>query len=167
MVNQYGAQGFTLTAPNQPSSAETDLPDKFEYLLPVVAIAVFFLVAFLVCQLLEDNSWVDVAWGPSFVVPQVAIISYRIWWRSEPASVLSASCWLNLSLVSVWAIRLAIHIIVRHDGEDCRYHDMRLKWMGFGKLGYYWRSFLFIFMLQALFSLVANSASLFTTIYSR
>ena len=41
---------------------------------------------------------------------------------------------------------------------------MRRDWTEKG--GYLWRAFVFIFMLQALFSLIVNSAALFVSIYS-
>jgi len=63
-----------------------------------------------------------------------------------------------------WGIRLLYHISVRHNGEDFRYQEMRRDWTEKG--GYLWRAFVFIFMLQALFSLIVNSAALFVSIYS-
>lgn len=48
-----------------------------------------------------------------------------------------ARVWLNFVLVSIWGIRLAIHIGVRHNGEDFRYVDMRNDWMKGGLSSYY------------------------------
>jgi len=77
-------------------------------------------------------------------------------------------CVIILSLVSLWGIRLCWHISARHKGEDWRYVDMRNQWMEqAGYSGYLWRAFGYIFMMQALFSLVVNSSALYVSIYSR
>ena len=73
---------------------------------------------------------------------------------------------LNTVLISVWGLRLALHIGVRHTKEDFRYTDMRNRWMQGGLVAYYISAFFYVFMLQALFSLIVNAASLFTTIYT-
>ena len=64
----------------------------------------------------RDASIADIAWGPVF-----ALIAW--------VSVLEAD-WLGVSvpvavLVTAWALRLALHIALRHKGEDPRYVDMR------------------------------------------
>lgn len=69
-------------------------------------------------------------------------------------------------LVSIWGLRLAIHIGIRHTKEDFRYVDMRNRWMAGGIWVYYISALVYIFLLQGLFSLIVNSASLFTTIYT-
>lgn len=71
---------------------------------------------------------------------------------------------LNAVLVSIWAFRLAYHIGVRHTKEDYRYQDMRNKWTKEGN--YYLKAFVYVFMLQALFSVISNAASLYTTIFT-
>jgi len=73
---------------------------------------------------------------------------------------------LNFILISLWGLRLALHIGVRHKQEDFRYQDMRRNWMKHGIVAYYIIAFLAIFMLQGVFSLVVNAASLFTTIWT-
>jgi steroid 5-alpha reductase family enzyme len=72
--------------------------------------------------------------------------------------------WLNFALVSLWGVRLAIFIGMRHKGEDFRYVDMRARWMARGPCYFYARAFAEIFMFQGFFSLVINSASLYSTI---
>ena len=74
---------------------------------------------------------------------------------------------LTLALVSIWGLRLAIHIGSRHTkGEDYRYVDMRNRWNEKGKCNYYFRTFTFIFTMQAIFSLIVNSSALFISIWS-
>lgn len=69
-------------------------------------------------------------------------------------------------LITVWGVRLAIHIGIRHNGEDFRYVDMRNGWMQGGLSAYYIKAFLYVFMMQGVFSIIVNSASLFTTIFT-
>ena len=74
--------------------------------------------------------------------------------------------WLVVSLVAAWGTRLAIHIGRRHKGEDFRYIDMRVRWMEEGITQYYLKAFFFIFMLQAVFSLIVNGSAMFVCIYT-
>lgn len=77
-----------------------------------------------------------------------------------------ARVWLVVACVALWSIRLGLHIGLRHKSEDFRYVDMRNRWMEFGLTGYYIRAFIYVFMLQALFSLICNSAALYVTIFT-
>jgi steroid 5-alpha reductase family enzyme len=54
---------------------------------------------------------------------------------------------LNFVLVTVWGLRLSIHIGVRHTKEDFRYQDMRRDWMKHGIVAYYVIAFWFVFMM--------------------
>ena len=58
-------------------------------------------------------------------------------------------CWIILALLTVWGMRLCLHIAKRHREEDFRYKEMRRDWMekGGGYSGYLWRAFLYVFML--------------------
>jgi len=69
-------------------------------------------------------------------------------------------------LVTIWGVRLAYHIGIRHSREDYRYVDMRTRWMVHGLTGYYIRAFFYVFMMQGVFSLIVNSATLFVVIYT-
>lgn len=72
-----------------------------------------------------------------------------------------------LSLVSIWGMRLAWHIGSRHRGkEDFRYQDMRKRWTERSTAYFYWASFIYVFMMQALFSLIVNSSAIFVSVWS-
>ncbi len=43
---------------------------------------------------------------------------------------------------------------------------MRNRWMKSGIAYYYWAAFIYVFMMQALFSLIVNGAALFVSIWS-
>jgi steroid 5-alpha reductase family enzyme len=97
-------------------------------------------------------------------VPLAAVIISRA--IRDPA-LIPLRVYIVSGLVAIWGIRLAIHIGVRHVGEDYRYADMRKRWTEVGgQCGFTWRSIVWIFLMQGLFALIANSAALFTAIFS-
>ena len=127
-----------------------------------VALATPFIantLLYIVAQLKKDNGLVDVMWGMLFVFPNLTYLAWTGNWN--PRSI------LTLSLVCIWALRLSIHIGVRHTGtEDYRYAAMRRGWERKGKAYYYIVAFLFVFVMQALFSLGVNLSALWVTIFS-
>ncbi len=105
---------------------------------------VYFLVFFLVAQVIKNNSIVDMGWGAGFVI--VAIITLV----SEGA-YLERNLLVAL-LVTIWGGRLTYYILKRNWGkpEDFRYAKWRQEW---GQ----WlvpRAFLQVFMLQGLLMLI-------------
>ena len=101
-------------------------------------------------------------WSITFLTPVVSLIILRF----LDGTGVCPRIWLILACLTVWGIRLAVHIGVRHNGEDFRYKDMRKSWMEGGLPVYYIKAFLIVFMMQGLFSLIVNSASLFVCIWS-
>lgn len=57
-------------------------------------------------------------------------------------------------LIFIWAVRLAGHIGIRHKCEDFRYANWRKEWNEKGKCYYYTVSFLMIFTLQGIASIL-------------
>lgn len=108
------------------------------------AVFVYMTGAFLFALWRRDNSVADVAWGPGCVVAGAAAMA------AGPGFTPRAL--LVMALVSVWAIRLAVHIGARRQvqGEDFRYARWRERW------GRHWvvRSFLQVFLLQGAILLV-------------
>lgn len=92
----------------------------------------------------KRNDVADVAWGGGFVL--VA------WATLLPRGLALDRALLVTLLVSLWALRLMVHIHRRNHGkpEDHRYRAWREQW-GDTIL---WRSYLQVFLLQALFMLV-------------
>jgi steroid 5-alpha reductase family enzyme len=106
-----------------------------------LAVFLYMTAVFIIALLRKDNSVVDIAWGPGFVL--VALLTFFLREGIEARHVLISG------LVLVWATRLALHIYFRNRGrgEDFRYAKWRKEW---GK----WfvpRSFFQIFMLQGVF----------------
>ena len=106
----------------------------------LAAVLALMMILWLASLLLHNASIVDIFWGPGFVVACLASLAGV--GRASPRAVLA------LSLVIVWAARLAIHIYLRNRGreEDFRYRAMRQR-AGRGFAG---RSLFEVFLLQGL-----------------
>lgn len=108
------------------------------------AVFIYMTAVFLLALRLKDNSIVDIAWGPGFVL--VALLSYL--WGGTPI----ARHLLVTGLVTVWGIRLAVHIFLRKKGrgEDFRYAQWRQSWRKLFVL----RSYFQVFFLQGVLLLL-------------
>jgi len=87
---------------------------------------------------LKDVSIIDIFWGPGIA----AMVDIAAWM----APLGHKRAFLALILVNAWALRLSLHIGLRHDGEDRRYAAMRQK---FGRRWWWW-SFFQVFLLQTI-----------------
>lgn len=115
--------------------------------------SVGFMVAILLFQivsvpalLLKKNDLADVLWGPAFIITAIAAAT---WGLENGLASLSTRSNIILSIVAIWAARLFIHVGWRnlsHITEDVRYNNWRKAW---GK-NWLWRSYLQVFVLQAL-----------------
>ena len=90
----------------------------------IAALALFchMTAAFLVSLARRDNGLADVAYGLGFIVASTA--AFLRSGLAHPRQL------LLLSMVAVWGLRLAIHILVRNWGreEDFRYRAWREAW---------------------------------------
>lgn len=114
-------------------------------LLPLVF--AYAAVWFLISLFLKRNDIADVAWGLGFVL--VAYYTYL----THPITSLSL---ITVTLVSVWGLRLALHIYTRNrkKKEDSRYAAWRREWGSW----FYVRSFFQVYVLQALLLLLVSFA---------
>lgn len=85
----------------------------------LVAVLAALTLLWLVSLRLRDSSIVDPFWGPGFAL--VTLTYYLV------DGARSARGTLVLLLVTLWALRLAVHLLRRNrrDGEDPRYRAMR------------------------------------------
>ena len=118
--------------------------------LAVLVVFWYMTALFLTALVRKDNSIADVAWGPGFFLAALAVY----WWQSPPGYLPLVA----LVLVAVWAVRLAVHILLRNwgRGEDWRYAQWRATW---GKW-FIVRSYLQVFLLQGLLLLVVSLPAL-------
>ena len=110
-----------------------------------LTLLVYMCLMYLVGLLARDNSLVDIAYGPAFVVA-----GWSAWWQAGAEAQFRPL--LLLVLVTLWGVRLGLHLGIRHRGrgEDFRYRQFREAW-GTTIL---WRSFLQIYLLQGAVVLV-------------
>jgi steroid 5-alpha reductase family enzyme len=89
------------------------------FLLSGWSIFVLVTLLWLVSLLIKNASIVDVFWGIGFVF--IAWLDYSI------SPFMSSTKWLLLILVTIWGLRLALHILIRNWGkpEDFRYAKWR------------------------------------------
>jgi len=113
-------------------------------IVSAVAVLLYMTAVFLLALRLKDNSIVDIAWGPGFVL----VASLSFFWEGAP----TARHLLVTGLVAVWGTRLAVHIFLRKKGrgEDFRYAEWRRSW---GKR-FVPRSYFQVFFLQGLLLLL-------------
>jgi len=111
--------------------------------IAIVAVLIQMTTIYLFSIYLKDLSIVDIGWGLGFVL--VAWIFYSLVEPNEGYKLLTL-------LVSVWGLRLSLHLFNRKRGsaEDWRYRDMRLGWGD----NFWWRSYIQIILVQALLLLV-------------
>ena len=107
----------------------------------------------------RDNSWIDVMWGITFVIPNVIIQA----WRFEN---LTARMLLITIPVYFWGFRLAYHIWKRHKAEDYRYKEMREGWEAKGTCYYFFAAFTFVYGMQGVFSVIVNSSVLYVNLFT-
>jgi steroid 5-alpha reductase family enzyme len=99
---------------------------------------------FAAAFLKKDNSIVDIAWGPGFVL--ITVLTFFL----KPGFTFRHI--LVSGLIILWGLRLMIHIFLRNrgKGEDFRYAEWRRDW---GKW-FVLRSYFQVFMLQGFFMIV-------------
>ena len=107
--------------------------------LIVIQIAVVTLYAslwFLVALRLRRNDVADVAWGAGFLI--LALVA------QAAAGTISSRGLLLLGLVTIWGLRLSLHIGLRSRGkpEDPRYRKWREEWGRHATLRAYFQVFL-------------------------
>ncbi|MBC7236635.1 MAG: DUF1295 domain-containing protein, partial [Chloroflexi bacterium] len=114
--------------------------------MAALTIFLYMTTMFLVALLVKRNDIADIAWGPGFLI--TGLVALLINGRATFRQI------LVLTLVAIWALRLAIHISQRNlrRPEDYRYRRWREEW---GAL-FVPRTFLQVFMLQGLFMFLVS-----------
>jgi steroid 5-alpha reductase family enzyme len=110
---------------------------------------IIFLYAsfwYVIALMKKRNDVADVAWGIGYT-----LICIFLFFTRAASPVL----YLLYALISLWGLRLSIHIYLRNRNkdEDYRYRAWRQQW---GK-SFYWRSYGQVFLLQGLLLLVILS----------
>jgi len=115
-------------------------------LLGSLAILVWVTLVWLMSLRMRDASIVDRIWGMNFVLLSFVYASQ--------APTLSLRGMFALALVTIWGVRLSLHIHIRNRGhsEDWRYQNMRAK----GGPAYWLKSYFSVFLLQGALSIIIS-----------
>jgi len=111
------------------------------YLIGLGVILGLMTLLWLISLALRNSSIVDPFWGTGFV------IANWVYFTLTPDGF-PARKWLMAILVTVWGLRLSLHLLWRNWGkaEDFRYR----KWREEAGSQWWWRSFFKVFLLQGL-----------------
>ena len=95
----------------------------------------------LVSLAIKNSSIVDIFWGTGFVI--TAWVAFAL----TPEGF-AARKWLIVLFVTIWGLRLSLHILFRNWGkpEDFRYQVWRKQ----AGASWWWRSFFKVFLLQGI-----------------
>lgn len=109
------------------------------YAIGGVVVLAMMAVLWLVSLALRNSSIVDIFWGPGFAL--VAWVYYALTPDGYGPRKL-----LVVALVTIWALRLGLHILKRNWGkaEDFRYQVWRKE----AGSAWWWRSFFKVFAIQ-------------------
>jgi steroid 5-alpha reductase family enzyme len=123
------------------------------YFQILVILLIYATVWFGISVYKKRNDVADIAWGLGYCM----ICIYLFF--SQPHHLAAIVLY---ALVMVWGLRLSMHIYFRNRGksEDFRYRQWREEW---GKT-FYWRSYLQVYLLQALILFVIISPVVWVSI---
>lgn len=107
----------------------------------LIVIAAAMTLLWLVSLLRRDASIVDAFWGTGFIL----VVGFAL--LATPLAQMQPRCWLLVSLVLIWGLRLSLHLLLRnlrHGQEDYRYRAMR----DYHGDRFWWVSLFTVFLLQ-------------------
>lgn len=121
------------------------------YLSLAITLLGYMTCWFLVSLIKKRNDVADIAWGLGFIV-----LTWMSFYLSQNNSLRGL---LVGVLVTIWGVRLAVHIFLRNKGkqEDYRYVEWRKRW---GNL-FYIRSYMQVYLLQGVFLYLISLPILF------
>lgn len=127
------------------------------YLLLGLVVLGLMTLLWLVSLILKNSSIVDIFWGTGFVI--VAWAAFIL--TPGDASIRKV---LICTLVTIWGLRLSIHILIRNFGkpEDFRYQAWRKE----NGDSWWWRSFFKVFLLQGVLMWIISTPLLAAQISS-
>jgi steroid 5-alpha reductase family enzyme len=123
-------------------------------LLGLAAIITLFTIVWVISVRLENSSVADVAWGPG-----ILLIGITYYFTGDGYPLRAQ---LTLVLLTIWAIRLAVHLgmRVRNEGEDRRYVARRDE----REDSWWWFSYFKVFLLQAVLAWLVSAPLYFATV---
>jgi steroid 5-alpha reductase family enzyme len=128
------------------------------YLVLGLVILGFMTLLWLVSLMLKNSSIVDIFWGTGFV-----IVTWAAFLLTPDG--FAPRKWLLSMLVTVWGLRLSLHILIRNWGkpEDFRYQVWRKE----AGAAWWWRSFFKVYFLQGILLWIVSTPLLAAQISSQ
>lgn len=109
---------------------------------------VMAVIAWTICTIKRNVGLIDIFWSLFLLTAGItqAMMATSLNWQS----------WLVLSLLAVWAVRLAIYLALRNwsAAEDHRYQAIRAR----NEPGFVWKSFYLVFLLQAMLAWIISAS---------
>lgn len=129
------------------------------YLFSLAIILVCATTMFAVASFKKDNSIIDIAYGPIFILTSLILGGLASF-----TAPLAPHAVTMIFLICIWGSRLGLRIYSknRNKPEDFRYATWRSEWSQHGTLYFYLRSYLQIFILQGLVISVVLLPVIFT-----
>lgn len=126
------------------------------YFIGLMLILALMTLLWLLSLSLKNSSIVDIFWGTGFV------IASWLYFILTPDGFLLRKL-LIAGLVTVWGLRLSIHILLRNWGkpEDFRYQ----KWRREAGSKWWWQSFFRVFLLQGMLLWIISAPLLAAQFY--
>ena len=104
-------------------------------------VMVFNTLNFALAKYLNDLSIVDITWGIMFTIPNAILIMHKVQCGIE----ITLQMKIVMVMVTVWGVRLVVHIGARHKGEDYRYKMIKARWNKCSAFGKFMAGYLYIF----------------------
>ncbi|OGU61873.1 MAG: steroid 5-alpha reductase [Ignavibacteria bacterium RBG_13_36_8] len=116
---------------------------------------IYMCLFFAVAQIIKNNAIVDFGWGGGFIL--VALLNLFF------AQEIHLRQIIVTFFVTIWGIRLILHIYRRNKGkpEDYRYAEMRKRWGNKVAI----KSFFYVFILQGVLLLLISYPLIMINIY--
>jgi steroid 5-alpha reductase family enzyme len=123
-----------------------------------ILVLICMIILWLVSLWIKNSSIVDIFWGFGFVL--IVWLAFFL----SPEAYLPRKL-LTAALVTIWGLRLTIHILIRNwgKGEDFRYQKMRSE----SAKSWWFISFLRVFLLQGILMLVISSPAIVAEVSSK
>ncbi|CAI2377082.1 unnamed protein product [Moneuplotes crassus] len=125
---------------------------------PVVIIFGIQVICYIAALIMKDNSIVDIFWGLIVSCSMTIILVLNNNWHHRTI--------VTLILIWLWGIRMAVYVVLKHNGEDWRFADMREKFRRAGGKALEIILSGVLFFMTGLTMLLISSSAHFIAIYS-
>jgi len=120
---------------------------------------IYSVIVFFIARIRRDNSVMDIAYGPAFLIGSGGALYLSGTYALLPAIVVGC--------IAAWAIRLGSRIFRKNLGkpEDARYAKWRQQWMERGRAYFLVRSYLQVNLLQIIIIFAVAAPAIWALAY--